>query len=1002
MNMVSALSTVLRCSRWTLGLALAAGCSQRSVTVQLHPLQQSGDVTYVCLTATAAGETGVGVPLSDCNRGSIAREERDLFALVTQTSTGEVAVINVPLDSDEPRAGEGVVDLDPATPGYGFLPIGAQPGDIVTTPGGHATFVGVAEPGKPGLFALPSVCVSSPAEGEIQRDLTIWPACSLPAAPGSIAVLVEPPSEDGTIFTSCDHADPEAPLPPSDPSNPGNQVPACGAAAVNLAAEGGPVGRRKLVVALPDLGKLAVIDAQSVLERPPGSFQPCVIERELLALSVDLPATPASQPLPEDLLQAGECTPFAPPAPPAPTEFVSTPAGFALADDGTLYVADATAPLIHVIDAKNPCALSEKAPLYPRSIENASRVVTTSRVAVSPLTPSAKRFVYAIDQFDLPSASVMAFDVSPGSTDQTPIVRPGTAVLPFEAADRIQFAGAPKDLTFLLRDRPEVDPKTGNVAVGEACDPDPSHTDAEYVGVAYRPSLDYSTGARASELRGVFASVLLTNGQVAIVDVEDFDAPCRRPRWVNPSAEEDFRGCRNDPASAFEVEGLATVTGEVSCRMVQPHRVRSASLGITSTTVGIRAPSLRAFPQLRVPDTAPQLALSDRPKLLAVDFPGVGGTVSVAAEVHVGTTHYSRGNLGTELLVMDPSIAERHSLALPFNEPRAYPGNEERWLTYEGVIAGPLSSGFLEEGMNRAGFDPGAFVLRDSTDGFCDRGVHDIALMQQLGQDQLGLELTVARDFAATHADYVVITSDFPEADSPYWQGDARECSRDSCIDTFGEFDDKEPRETREFNILDAQQQFLSLSPRNGDASLRGQARCCFPSGTSYLIRAADQWVLRGSATDFRHDVVATWAKDAQNRDFIDCTRDCSPRKRYFQSRVFEIKNDAEDGAWCVANAPTGVTLDEDAARCIHATPTARFAVYRGAQRSFPGMSFGWQTIGGFSALRIDLSAVSAAVSPQALVPLPGFNWLSVVDSTSLGLALLSIDSLAPLTPTLN
>ena len=48
-------------------------------------------------------------------------------------------------------------------------------------------------------------------------------------------------------------------------------------------------------------------------------------------------------------------------------------------------------------------------------------------------------------------------------------------------------------------------------------------------------------------------------------------------------------------------------------------------------------------------------------------------------------------------------------------------------------------------------------------------------------------------------------------------------------------------------------------------------------------------------------------------------------------------------------------------------------------------MTFSWQTIGGFSTLRIDLGAVSSAVSPQTLVGLPAFNWLTVVDASSLG-----------------
>jgi hypothetical protein len=92
---------------------------------------------------------------------------------------------------------------------------------------------------------------------------------------------------------------------------------------------------------------------------------------------------------------------------------------------------------------------------------------------------------------------------------------------------------------------------------------------------------------------------------------------------------------------------------------------------------------------------------------------------------------------------------------------------------------------------------------------------------------------------------------------------------------------------------------------------------------------------------------------------------------------------------------------DELASKCVHRTPTERFAVYRGAAKSERDMTFSWQSIGGFATLRIDLGAVSAAVSPQNLVPLPGFNWLSVVDASSLGLALLSLDTLTPLTPTL-
>lgn len=75
---------------------------------------------------------------------------RHLFALVTQTLRGEVAVVDL-------SAGK-VVDLDSSTPGFRFIPVGKNPIDIVSTPGGVASFVGVADVGKEGIFAIPTRC----------------------------------------------------------------------------------------------------------------------------------------------------------------------------------------------------------------------------------------------------------------------------------------------------------------------------------------------------------------------------------------------------------------------------------------------------------------------------------------------------------------------------------------------------------------------------------------------------------------------------------------------------------------------------------------------------------------------------------------------------------------------------------------------------------------------------------------------------------------------------
>ncbi|NVL67872.1 hypothetical protein, partial [Escherichia coli] len=59
--------------------------------------------------------------------------QKQLFALVTQTTRGELAVVNL-------SAGV-LVDQSRATPGINFLPVGALPTDVATTPDGKMAFV---------------------------------------------------------------------------------------------------------------------------------------------------------------------------------------------------------------------------------------------------------------------------------------------------------------------------------------------------------------------------------------------------------------------------------------------------------------------------------------------------------------------------------------------------------------------------------------------------------------------------------------------------------------------------------------------------------------------------------------------------------------------------------------------------------------------------------------------------------------------------------------------
>lgn len=969
--------------------ASALGCSNRDITVQLQSLSKSDEMSFVCRGFDATGRPE-GFPMSECLHATLGRT-RNLLALITQPSTGEVAVVNVPPNPREPVRGEGVIDLDPATPGPGFLRVGAAPVDIVTTPNGEASFVSSADEGRPGLYALPTSCLSAPRPDQSIRDLTTWAACRLDSAPGSMELVFQ----EGTEDTAC-----ESKAPDSNASEDRE----CPASLQD------PKGRWKLFVALPDAGSVVVVDAQRLLDREPGSFDECPIDRTY-ALAVDLPLEPISQ------RSDGESACISPvPTPPPPASFAPRPADLVLADDDVLYVADEGAPVVHRLDVSRACSATEMPPLLPVSHDNPARTVTTSKVSVSPLTPSGKRFLYAVDQEDVPSSSVMVFDVSPNSTDRTPLLRDGSAEIPGDSPDRLRFNAAVRDVQFIQREAPIPRSGMGSALAGLACNPSP---DMDLPGTEYQSRI--GVGSSPQDLRGVFAFVLLSNGVLSVVDVEDFDAPCRRPMTINRDANPDFRGCQSDSPQPSNLEefrrsnGDPSVTNELSCRMVVPHRERSAFYGMNTSRGGVHGPSLRSFPQLTVPEGDLGTPFASRPKLLGVDFEGVkqgdDPVPPVPAEVYVGLNLFRRGSGSSSTeLVVDPAVADRYSVTLPFIEPRAYTTDTQQ-LTYEGAVASGLTNAILSVDEDTLS------VIDPANGGFCGLGVNDIELMRELGARRFELSGEALETFARTHADTFWITGEVPEEDDPYWRtGPA--CDRAACLSAYDEFDEDEPNLARRFQILDANDERMTLSGPGAEL-----AACCFPPGAAYEIRATRQWLLSGSATGVRHDVIASPRTLPSGEQVFECVRDCDPSKRWNDPRVFEIACGSEDepcnAALGVASSTPGedpcqldpagnasggfaVTLDEPAASCIHATPTARFAVYRGASGSRRGMTFSWDVSAAYQPLGIDLRAASTSVSPSVVRPLPSLDWLAILDSAALGLALVDVNGFRLLSPTIN
>jgi hypothetical protein len=1001
-----------------------------------------------------------------------------MLGLVTQTLSGEVAVIDL-------RAQ--VVDVDPSTPGFSFLPVGAQPVDVVSTPDGVASFVGVSELGKPGIFALPTTCLGPPRkrpDGSLEpvRDITSFPACALPAAPGDMAVLIDPPLADSSVRATCSGTLFDPLVPPL-----AAQRELCAADLTSPALE--PPGRRKLAVALPDLGLIAILDAQELLDRPLGSFAPCNVEA-WVRLGTALPST-VEQPLPEDLW---ERTPAGVPLKRTATYTLNAggasarPAGFGLMEDhGLLYVADQGAPVIHVLDVSDPCAPLEREPLFPVSLGSRDRLVTTTRLAVSPVAPNrfgqrgialgltppnGKRFLYAIDEFDQPGASVMIFDVSPCNHDEgcqdralgrpdlgqcinddgtayagemgkgrcssarTPLVMAGSPAVPGRSSDRISFGSAVRDVAFALHDLPLSDPTTGTTTTGVFCNPDPS-LPADEPGALHRPSTASPVGAGPGLLRGVFGFVLLTSGQVVVIDTDDYDAACRRPVETNhakiedfpdPLQVEDFRGCHDDPSEIqyYTLDGTpggtSTVSGEVSCRVFEPHRARARDFIGISSSLGIHAPALATFPRLSSLDGGlPTDQSRDgklHPKLLPVDFSNPEPTVEspiLPAQVFIGTTLYKNQPNAAAPLLTDPAQADRLGLTLPMHTPRAYAFDEDVGAIYEGPLFGSRASGYLQVQ------DGSPYFLRDDSTPFCTLGVQDQKRTRELGEKQFSLTPGAPGDpletFALRHADYVQILADFlPEEDSYWKSGVGASCGGGgltACKTAFGAADQTHLEPLRDLAILEATQIELTVEPRYTSdpeqaKSVMQLLRCCFPTAVSYTVRAGRQWLVRGAGSGFRHDIMP----DANG----SCVHDLSPLRRFSKGRAFEISSRtclAEPGTTpdCAVGpaAPEDVVCTYDpaigavspvteAAACIFESTTARFAIYRGQEPSERDMSFQWQTIGAFRPLSMTLGQ-GASVLPRSMSYLSELGMLAVVDGASLGLSLLSLDSLGVVEP---
>lgn len=1050
----------------SLGLAGAlASCAQTPPNNPVRSFERPEKVDFVCMqvrdgTFDAKVVPPTPVALSKCtpvsaeaaSSGDAEFQPFHLYALVTQTTRGEVAVADL-------TAGT-VVDHDYSAPGVNFLTVGALPRDIAVTPDGLLSFVTSAEPNKPALYAIASHRILGDTAGVVREGLdkqvepphttlATWPACTLPDVPTSVAVI----KKEGL---GADTRDPYA-----------YQV------AVLLPGGAGAKGPARIVTLdvkpfLRGAGLLNVNLAPGLADGPrvePGSLSPCpvvgVVELGGAALvPSSVPTGPAwddgvkyrsaAPPLPDPGAfppgqSALEPLPFsasclAKPAAPAASVTYAEPLGKAsptsFVRDGTrLYVGDAALPLIHVLDLSDPAAPRELAPLLTSSLSEPSRLVTVKDLAISPETRDYKRFLYAIDD---KQGSLLVYDVSSDASPRVPLTRPHPQSNPFAPTDRVQFGAPVVAVQFARYELPQ---QRGTApSTGALCNPNPAvgtgqgpFTDP---GGFLRPSV--AAGIGPGRLRGVFAFVTLTNGQIVTVDVDDWDAPCRRPDPMSSfpvsattpqePAVDGSADPYHTPKAFASGDTTSPVTLEAFFPVSAPNRVRSLFTLNRSGSGGNHAPVLAGQPQLFNALNAQLSTVGDgseaNPKLLptrtAVADPG---SLADPLATNAGELKDVRndGVLPT-LPTGDTSTDVRPNVRFAYEDPTVHV--DQDWATvYEGIL--PTLDGVVTTVASADGFRTLTLAAPDAQ--LCSRGVEDLALGSERAR-----AVSAALEAAKLPAipllerrmtDYAEITDDLLPPTDPYWLENQscwpEELAKGTATARFaacnayfdGDFE-PDPKVTttpkanpnRHLPILEAYDGRLVVSrfftPLDGaEAGLRrvvppepsnerplALAQCCFHSQFKVRVRAGNQWITKGAnaaaSVQFLHHV----KRGASDR----CVQSCDARDQLLTSRAPAVPWAGVATAAPGRNSPLAMR-----------SPMFSFVAWNGVEKQAKGglrdleplrdTFFRYSTRGQFTGLSVSMSSTSVAVNPRAMRYVEPLGQIAIIDGASQGLVLFDL-----------
>jgi hypothetical protein len=558
-----------------------------------------------------------------------------------------------------------------------------------------------------------------------------------------------------------------------------------------------------------------------------------------------------------------------------------------------------------------------------------------------------------------------------------------------------------------------------NPNAGGEADADPYRDE----GAAYRANATYADIALGpTRLRGVFGFITLANGVVTVLDVDDWDAPCRRPDPLSAAGRvsalaapepEAIHADDLDPYhapvaySAAKSGSTSPVSLEVTFPVSVPHRTRSSLLLRNDPEKGNGVPGVVGTPQLSLNATARVVVGEDglkNPLLVPASAPGL-----------IDPTLFTQP-MSASLEGRAPAEAPLPGVRISVDDPTVHVDQEWK-LTYEGIL--PDSDKRPSAISTTDGYQ--SLTFRNQDGRFCDLGVEDIAIgaaradVERAAAAKLGL--SIPADERERVADYLQLEDDILPIENPYWLENLTDESggtcwdsalqgakarRDACVTTFGEGDARWSNLYRDLPIVEAHEDHLVVS-RYGYATGRPDlssrvvnardasnaaylklARCCFHNQAKFRVRTGRRWLALGAVTRYLHHV--TKAEGGR------CVQSCEVGNVLLNSRAPSVPRTRE----------TRSVVPRNSALALR-NPFFSFVMFGpgdGSSTLDRDLEWTFSTRGQFVPFQINLrtSANQSEPAPtltRAMRYVPALSNVAIVDGSSRGLTLFDLRSLA-------